>query len=559
MEGDFKTAITRDTFQPLKHFSRVLRQQGRVDLDADWNELVDILLHYQRSFTTDVIGPHAGTGMRITQRPQPKPPKPEDDDTDDKRKRRKSKTPPQSKLIDVGFQFQVGSGRYYVDGILCESDRDNYFFTMLNDDQPQKNEKEPYQYLFYLDVREREVTYLEDDSIREVALGGPDTATRAQVIWRVKVKNIKNIKGSDSLLPTNELYAKTGPNGIFNIEEFGKDWTAHVQAYAPDFVDADGLPHTEGLARMKARTLPPEEQSINPCITSPSSQYRGLENQLYRVEIHDSGYAYQDQPPAKGSGAAEARGKALNADGGPLPLATFKWSRENGSVVFPIVGDVPAGTTITVTVESLGNDDSHSALHMDEWVEIIDTEEVIEGEPGPLFQVTGIDYSMMQVTLNATSIDGYQPDNDDIGQERHRYLRRWDYQEGDPSQNDAIHLAPTGAAKLVENRWLLLEEGVQVLFHSDYDANNDADDAEGPPVYRTGDYWLIPARTATGDIEWPQHRQAHAALLKHGVTHHYAPLAFITIDVKGMIQDDQSYDLRRRIKEAWEAMPLPTK
>lgn len=554
MDGDFKTAITRDTFQPLKHFSRVLRQQGRVDLDADWNELVDILLHYQRSFTSDVIGPHAGTGMRITQRPQPKPSTIEDDDADDKRKKGKTKAQPQPQQLDVSFQFQVGVGRYYVDGILVESDRDNYFFTMLDDDRPQKNEKEPYQYLFYLDVWEREVTYLEDDSIREVALGGPDTATRTQVIWRVKVKNIKNIKGSDALLPESESYAKTGPDGSFNIAAFGRDWTHQVRTYAPDFVDTDDSPRTEGPAYMKARTLPPEEQSTSPCITPPSSQFRGLENQLYRVEIHDSGYAYQDSPPTKGGGAAEARGKARSADGGLLPQATFKWSRENGSVVFPIVGDVPTGTNITVTVESLGNDDSHSALHMDEWVEIIDAEEIIEGEPGPLFQVTNIDYSMMQVTLNATSTDGYQPDNDDVGQARHRYLRRWDYQEGDPSQNDAIHLAPTGAAKLVENRWLLLEDGVQILFHSDYDANKDADDAEGPPAYRTGNYWLIPARTATGDIEWPQHRQTHAALPPHGVTHHYAPLAFITLDNKGMIQDAQSHDLRRRIKEGWEAI-----
>ena len=34
-----------------------------------------------------------------------------------------------------------------------------------------------------------------------------------------------------------------------------------------------------------------------------------------------------------------------------------------------------------------------------------------------------------------------------------------------------------------------LEGGVQVKFE--------------PGTYKTGDYWLIPARTATGSIEWP--------------------------------------------------------
>ena len=41
MKGDF----TRNTFDPDKHFLRVLMQQGRVQLDSDWNEQAAILLH----------------------------------------------------------------------------------------------------------------------------------------------------------------------------------------------------------------------------------------------------------------------------------------------------------------------------------------------------------------------------------------------------------------------------------------------------------------------------------------------------------------------------------
>ena len=39
----------------------------------------------------------------------------------------------------------------------------------------------------YLDVWERHVTALEDDDIREKALGGADTTTRCKVVWQVKV------------------------------------------------------------------------------------------------------------------------------------------------------------------------------------------------------------------------------------------------------------------------------------------------------------------------------------------------------------------------------------
>ena len=55
MKGDF----TRNTFDPAKHFSRVLMQQGRVTLDADQNEQAAIQLHYLRTLARDLIGPYA--------------------------------------------------------------------------------------------------------------------------------------------------------------------------------------------------------------------------------------------------------------------------------------------------------------------------------------------------------------------------------------------------------------------------------------------------------------------------------------------------------------------
>lgn len=52
MKGDF----TRNTFNPRKHYRGVLMQQGRVQLDADWNENLDILLNRIETETIDVIG-----------------------------------------------------------------------------------------------------------------------------------------------------------------------------------------------------------------------------------------------------------------------------------------------------------------------------------------------------------------------------------------------------------------------------------------------------------------------------------------------------------------------
>ena len=64
-----KFDLTRDSFAPLKRFSRVLSQQGRVQLDADWNEQVDILLSTVRTLAADIIGPHGSPDAGFTVEP----------------------------------------------------------------------------------------------------------------------------------------------------------------------------------------------------------------------------------------------------------------------------------------------------------------------------------------------------------------------------------------------------------------------------------------------------------------------------------------------------------
>ena len=165
MKGDF----TRDTFDRTKHFSRVLMQQGRVTLDADFNEQTAIDLHYLRTLARDIIGPYAAPagedgGFKI------------------------------EKLdLDKGL-VGISKGCYYVDGILVENDTDDCTYTTQPDYEPPAGDpllKAPggdERFFIYLDVWELHITPLEDDSIREKALGGPDTCTRAKVVWQVKAQ-----------------------------------------------------------------------------------------------------------------------------------------------------------------------------------------------------------------------------------------------------------------------------------------------------------------------------------------------------------------------------------
>ena len=90
--------------------------------------------------------------------------------------------------------------------------------------------------------------------------------------------------------------------------------------------------------------------------------------------------------------------------------------------------------------------------------------------------------------------------------------------------------------------WLTLEDGVQIQFPKP--------PARQKNTYRTGDYWWLPARTITGDVEWLGPVGQPLAVPPHGVQHHYAPLAIITVDVNGTVSLDTN--LRRKIMQLWE-------
>ena len=52
MKGDF----SRRTFDRAKHYAGVLMQQGRVSVDADWNEEQEIARYRVKTETVDVVG-----------------------------------------------------------------------------------------------------------------------------------------------------------------------------------------------------------------------------------------------------------------------------------------------------------------------------------------------------------------------------------------------------------------------------------------------------------------------------------------------------------------------
>jgi hypothetical protein len=480
MKGEFRGDFSRDTFNPGKHFLRVLMQQGRVSLDSDWNEQTDILLHYMQTLARDLIGPFAGPedeakrGFGIT--PATIPPK----------------------------SFNISRGRYYIDGILCENEPGDIICKSMEGEvgyynQPdfprdaQKGDFEDsdvFPLLVYLDVWERHISYVEDDYIREKALGMADTASRSRVVWQVKA-----LKSGGDIDWRSFLTDK--PPEMTLCEAIRRKWIEIVRNLLQN-------PHRGCL---KARAKETDEVSADPCITPPESSYRGEENQLYRVEIHQGGSARNEE------GSSESK------------PATFKWSRDNGTVAYPIISK--SGNT--VVLEHLGRDDRLS-LKKDDWVEVLDDAYtlLIQSRPSPLaetrplVQVDTVDTTEMTVTLRLQEGSGLFEDYPE-GSLKHPLLRRWDHKKGDLTEEDEPELAGDGALYVDEGKWLTLEDGVQIWFEG----------SESPDIvtnYQTGDYWLIPARVATGDVEWPEDLEdpdGKLLLPPHGTDHHYAPLAVI--------------------------------
>lgn len=486
-----KADLTKSTFRREKHHSGVLMQQGRVQVDADWNEQMDIGAYLDETTRMDVIGacgmPVHAAGFGVSP-------------------------------LDGSSDLALSAGRAYVDGILCENDASPIAMVTVGDAELQvesvvadgrelkegdwieasatgvgplarriagvdtsdhllKLEQalsatevsdlqnagdaairrlttyltQPHfpgnpadeagltpevgLYFFHLDVWRRLRTAIEDASIREVALGGPDHGTRAQTVWQVKRARVGDAGA--------EITCATTP-----------PWD-------------ELAPRTTG--RMSARAHP-QTTKDDLCTIPPGAGFRRGENQLYRVDITNSGN---------------------------LGEAEFTFSRENGSVVVPWLGS----DTDTLTVTTVGRDEV-LGIGPGDWVEVTDDLRELEGEPGALVKVkTALD---QVITVDPGTATGSL---DIADYPLNPKVRRWDDTQGSrvverPAENDG---------------YLPLEDGVEVRFEDGF--------------YRALDYWLVPARATLGDIEWERDSAAGAlSRPPDGVEHHYCGLALLQFD-----------------------------
>ncbi len=435
--------LSRIRSDPLRDYAAVQLQQGRVLLDADFNEAIDIIDRRLRAAASDVLG----------------------------RSTVSQTTPSAFKVTATATGLSIGRGRLYVDGLLAENHgaasamaAERRFDPLLAEPAFSADinyTSQPYlpfppalpgggRHLVYLDVWSRELTALEQPDLVETALG-VDTTARQQTVWQVRV-----------------LDADAGSATCASPDTALAGW---VELTAP----------STGRLTTGTYEVPP---AADPCELPPSGGYRGLENQTYRVEIHE--------PGLPGAGA------------------TFKWSRDNASVGSG-VASVVSGTELEL--HTLGRDDV-LRFNTGNWVEITDDVRELSQRGGELRRIT-VDEAARRITFTPALPASLVMDSTQA-QLRHLRVRRWDQAQtvwrATGGGNTAVHqdLDATATAAInvpAAGTTLLLENGITVSFSS-----------VGSKGFRAGDFWVFTARTADASVE------ALVQAPPRGPHHHYARL-----------------------------------
>lgn len=371
-----------------------------------------------------------------------------------------------------GDDLIIDPGHYYVHGLRCsvaDTDREGRRLTYRSHYQTPTGApplpRPPF--LAYLVAWEQAVTARTDPDLLEPALGPEacETAVRSQVDWKI------------------ELWTT-----VAEFEHLGTD----VEAIAAEFEAINSA--EQPLMRAAVGRTEPErddddffDDAYDPTEGSAGrgGRYSGPENQLYRIEVHAGRTSRAAQP-------------------------TIKWSRDNGSAEFGIAGlsteaddDRHADDAHTVvTLAELGAP-GRPRLEVGDTVEVVDDNWAPRGAPHPLLRVHSVDPEAHQVTLDGpvVSTPRLRP-----------FLRRWDQPDTGPDGapwTDGIPLTR-------EDMRLELEDGVVVDFSG------------GLHLYERGDYWLVPARTATADVLWPRDAEGRPlAAAPHGPPRYVAPLALV--------------------------------
>ncbi len=224
--------ITRNSFDQTRKYRAVVAQQGRVTLDADVNEAQTISAEELRQEALDFVGP-CGTpddGYAVT---------PNGDDLN----------------ISAGTMY-VGGERVTLDVDLLYSDQPQLeWLDAPVDPQWQALGNPPSQELVYLHLIEHHVSAVEDTPLREVALGGPDTAQRTRLVQHIVRAPSDFADCEDAFTARLKSYVVLGQDFDDDTMRLISESSLQVSFTTLD-TDPDPLPESRSDGRLSRRGQP---------------------------------------------------------------------------------------------------------------------------------------------------------------------------------------------------------------------------------------------------------------------------------------------------------------
>jgi Family of unknown function (DUF6519) len=278
--------IARFSYDPTRQYRYVIRQQGRVTLEADENEGSALASESLRLETVDLIGPAIAIGSGY--------------------------------LVSAsGNALTVGAGVFYLGGWRLELDTPVNVASQpdwLDQPTPQTAST----MLIALLVTEQSVCAVEDQALREVALGGPDSAARGRLMQHFLQ------------IPMNGNTCAEGATTVSQI--LGADGCS----LGPDDQILSGATLQVGFV--------PGPPNTDPCTPAATGGYLGADNQMIRVTVSE-----------------------FNSRGNTGMLV---WGWNNASLLYRAsVGSTPNILTLTNTPL-----DEEHAPQAGQWVEILRAE-----------------------------------------------------------------------------------------------------------------------------------------------------------------------------------------
>jgi hypothetical protein len=283
----------RISYDPTRAYRGVIAEQGRVTLEADVNEQATIETEALRLETIDIVGP-AGTpdnGYEVTM---------------------------------SGTGASIGAGTYYLGGWrltldeavslsaqpewLDASTANANANANANATRPSERiNAKPAQGLVALLVTEQSVCAVEDQALREVALGGPDSAARSRLIQRFPLIPLEADNCADAAA---QLETKLGEAGI------------SIDPTSCELLNA---------ARLQVGFVA-DPAPADPCTPAAAGGYLGADNQLIRVTV-------------------------IEFDG-TKQAGTLLWGRNNASILYRVT-TTPNPATV-LTLQGVPIDPEHS-------------------------------------------------------------------------------------------------------------------------------------------------------------------------------------------------------